>query len=378
MLNHKQNDSSPFTKSPKIRRKIVDFTTTDKEPYHHQPSVIDRARLTLFNLTDIWKSKIDSNKVNKSCDSIAANRKALDVLTVWTKNRRSPSADPAYSTKSHKRNLFIENGDDERWYIDSTNMYAKLTNGKSKSKCHDGGIDKGKHKHKQVKESRMHARRRSYDGELNQLCFDVKNDVQLPKMRHRRRSWDNLAYNPNDQQCYANKMLTSDRKRDKIAENHPSISKARLKFKKIKTCDDLYANEIVREKPIKVLKRQTSVVPIITINDCGGGGGGGVNGGGHSGGGDKADSYTTEASAARDRKKSKSNDKTNESSGETTTKPKKKLSFREPVIFNEKLKELRTKHSLKNQSSSEDDEKFVSTELMEISQMPLEVQKCME
>lgn len=366
MLNHKQSDPSTFTKSPKIRRKIVDFTTSDKEPYHqHHPSVIDRARLTLFNLTDIWKSKIDSNKVNKSCDSIAANRKALDVLTAWTRNRRSPSAEPVHATKSHKRNLFIENGDDERWYIDSTKMYAKFTNGRSKSKCHDGGVDKGKHKHRQVKESKMHARRRSYDGELNQLCFDVKNDVQMPKMRHRRRSWGNLAYDPNDDQCYANKMLTGDRKRDKIVENHPSISKARLKFKKIKTCDDLYANEIVREKPIKVLKRQTSVVPIITINDCGGGGGGGISA--------NSDSRSTEAAVLRDTRKSKCDDKTNETSGETTAKPKKKLSFREPVIFNEKLKELRAKHSAKNQSSSEDDEKFISSELMDISQVPLEV-----
>ncbi|XP_055322277.1 capon-like protein isoform X2 [Sitodiplosis mosellana] len=356
MLNHKQNDPSPFTKSPKIRGKIVDFTS-DKEPYHHQPSVIDRARLTLFNLTDIWKSKIDSNKVNKSCDSIAANRKALDVLTVWTRHRRSPSAEPAYSTKSHKRSLFIENGDDERWYIDSSKTYAKLANGKSKSKCHDGS-DKGKNKHKQLKESKMHARRRSYDGELNQLCFDVKSGVRLPKMRHRRRSWGNLACDPNDDQCYANKMLTSDRKRDKIVENHPSISKARLKFKKIKTCDDLYANEIVREKPIKVLKRQTSVVPIITINDCGNGGGGCI----------------AEQPAAKDTKKSKCDEKANESSGEPTTKPKKKLSFREPVIFNEKLKELRAKHSAKNQSSSEDEEKIVSNESMDMSQVPLESQ----
>lgn len=349
MLNHKQNDPSPFSKSPKIRRKI-DFT--DKE--YHQPSVIDRARLTLFNLTDIWKSKIDSNKVNKSCDSIAANRKALDVLTVWTRHRRSPSAEPAYTTKSHKRSLFIENGDDERWYIDSSKTYAKLSNGKNKSKCHDAA-DKGKSKHKQLKESsKMHTRRRSYDGDLNQLCYDVKSDIQLPKVRHRRRSWGNLECDPNDDQCYANKMYTSDRKRDKCIENQQNIAKARLKFKKVKTCDDLYANEIVREKPIKVLKRQTSVVPIITINDCGSGGGGG---------------HTIDPPPAIDTKKSKSN----ESSGETTTKPKKKLSFREPVIFNEKLKELRAKHSAKNHSSSEDDEKIVSNESMDISQVPLEV-----
>lgn len=360
MLNHKQNDPSPFTKSPKIRRKI---DLTDKE--YHQPSVIDRARLTLFNLTDIWKSKIDSTKVNKSCDSIAANRKALDVLTVWTRHRRSPSAEPTYTTKSHKRNLFIENGDDERWYIDSSKTYAKLVNGKSKSKCHDS-IEKGKHKHKQIKESKMHVRRRSYDGELNQLCYEVKSEVQLPKIRHRRRSWGNLAYDPNDDQCYANKMYTTDRKRDKIIENHQNISKARLKFKKIKTCDDLYANEIVRERPIKVLKRQTSVVPIITINDCG------------SGGGDGNDGCTTESPPAKDIKKTKCDEKPNGISSETKVKPKKKLSFREPVIFNEKLKELRAKHStkVKNQSSSssEDDEKFVSNESMDISQVPLEVE----
>lgn len=365
MLNHKQNDPSPFTKSPKIRRKI-DYTA-DKE--YHSPSVIDRARLTLFNLTDIWKSKIDSNKVNKSCDSIAANRKALDVLTLWTKHRRSPSAEPVYSKKSHKtRSLFIENGDDERWYSDSCKTSAKLSNGKSKSKCHD--VDKGKHKHKQVKEQKMHTLRRSYDGELNQLCYDVKSEVQMPKIRHRRRSWGNLAYDPNDDQCYANKMYVSDRKREKTVENHQSIAKARLKFKKIKTCDDLYANEIVRDKPIKVLKRQTSVVPIITINDCGGGSGGGDVGG-----------CTTEPPPAIDTKKSKCDEKPNENSGgETTTaKPKKKLSFREPVIFNEKLKELRAKHSAKNHSSSEEDvEKIITNHSIDISQVPLEVEKCME
>lgn len=340
MLNHK--DLSPFTKSPKIHRRKIDFT--EKE-YH--PSVIDRARLTLFNLTDIWKSKIDSNKVNKSCDSpISANRKALDVLTVWTRHRRSPSAEPTYSTKSHKRSLFIENDNDEcYWHIDNKSYATKMSNGKNKSKCHDAS-DKGKSKHKLNKEIKLHKRRRSYDGDLNQLEYNGKNEVHLPKLRHRRRSWGNLAFNIDKDPSYANKMYAMDRKREKFIENYQNIGKARLKFKKTKTCDDLYANEMVKEKPTKVLKRQTSVVPIITIDDCGDG----------------------------DGKKSNADEKQSDSPKETKNKPKKKLSFREPVIFNEKLKELRSKHTTKNHSSSEDDEQInVSNESMDVSQVQLEV-----
>lgn len=353
MLNHRQNDPSPFTKSPKIRRKC-DFTGKE-----YQPSVIDRARLTLFNLTDIWKSKIDSNKVNKSCDSIAANRKALDVLTVWTKHRRSPSAEPVYSAKSsHKRSLFIENGDDERVHIDSKS-YSRMVNGKTKTKCYDAS-DKAKHKQKSTKDAKSNARQRSYDDGLNDLSdlndvnFDCKSDIQMLKMRHRRRSWGNLAYNTNEMdQCYANKMYATDRKREKIVENHHNIAKARLKFKKVKTCDDLYANEMVKEKSTKLLKRQTSVVPIITINDFGG-----------------------DAAPSTIDRHSKCDEKPNESANEKA-KPKKKLSFREPVIFNEKLKELRAKHSTKNNRNSssdeQDDEQIISNESMDISQVPLEV-----
>lgn len=357
MLNRKQNDVPAFGKSPKVRRKI-DYTERE-----YQPSVIDRARSTLFNLTDIWKSKIDANKVNnKACDSMSANRKALDVLTVWARHRRSPSADPTLFTKSHhNRNLFIENGTNEYWRnsIDSSS-YVKTINGINKSKSNDVS-DRKKYRYRQrtaktnnimSNELTVYTRRRSFDTRLNKLNFgEIDYISEMPTLRHRRRSWDRLTPEVFHEQCYVNKMYSDDREHKKEMDNQTCIVNARLKFKKIKTCDDLYVNEIAEKKPIKVLKRQTSVVPIITINDC-----------------------DYEQSAIVDEKKLTTRQLmiTNE-----TTKPRKKLSFREPVIYDEKLKELREKHSgAKNHSNSQerdDEENSISNESLDINQVPLEV-----
>lgn len=342
MLNRKQNDLHEFTNSSKFRHKI---NFTEREC---QPSVIDRARLTLFNFTDIWKSKIDANKVNKSCESMTANRKAFDVLTAWTKHRRSPSAEPpppAHSIKPHKRGALIENGD------------IHIIAGKNKSKCNDIGERSGKSKHKRnnksnhsSRDSMIYTRRRSFDGELNEMYCD-KDRTQLPTMRHRRMSWGNLMHESIDNQCYASKIYANNSKREKRDDSQLSVAKARLKFKKIKTCDDLYANQIAREKPIKVFKRQTSVVPIITINDC---------------------DYEHSTKVAT-RKTRDDDEKMNEVRSETAI-PRKKLSFREPVVFNEKLKELRAKHSTKNHSNA--DERIgekICNDSMDISRVPLEV-----
>lgn len=387
MLNRQQNDLSSFEKSPKIRRKI-NFPNRE-----YQPSVIDRARLTLFNLTDIWKSKIDTHKVQKPCDSpVTANRRALDVLTVWAKHKRSPSAEPAHSVKSNKRNAFIENHVNEHWRSDGK-TYIKIVNTKgNRSRCNSSVPEKSKYKYKSSnninnngiddlsKKSSAYLRQRSYDAGLNYLNengihHDDYNDDNhhddalrynstLPKQRQRRRSWDTIiAPEMFDSQCYANKTYCDDRKhgeKGKVVDNNASILKARLKFKKIKTCDDLYANEIATKKPIKLLKRQTSVVPIITINDC------------------DSQPLSTVADVA---KKSNANEQQMDGpppspspSNRDTIKPRKKLSFREPVIFNEKLRELREKHSTKNQSNSQvqndDGEKSSSNESMDISQVP--------
>lgn len=383
MLTRQKNDLSCLEKSPKIRRK---FDVPEREC---QPSVIDRARLTLFNLTDIWKSKIDTHKVHKSCGSpVTANRKALDVLAVWSKHRRSPSAEPA----SHKRSASIENHTNEHWRSDGK-TYIKILNGKSiKSKCNSLAADKSKptflsnsnvNKYQiddLSKESSVYWRQRSYDAGLN---YVNRNDKQhdyddgtssnsaLPKQRPRRRSWGALIPSEMlENRFYANKTYCENRKRGekpKSNDNHASVVKARLKFKKIKTCDDLYANANASKKPIKLLKRQTSVLPIITVDDC--------------------DSQPS-ANAVGVAKKPNANEQQSDGrpplpspspqpspvSTNDTIKPRKKLSFREPVIFNEKLQELREKHSIKNQSTahvqSDDGEKCSSNESMDISQVP--------
>lgn len=393
MLNRQPNDLSSFEKSPKVRRKI-DFP--DRE---YQPSVIDRARLTLFNLTDIWKSKIDTHKMQKSYDSpVTANRKALDVLTIWAKHRRSPSAEPAHSTKPTKRSSFIENHVNERWRSDGK-TYIKIVNTKSsKSRLSTAIPDKSKprylssndindHGTGDVSEGiSVHRRQGSYDSRLNHLnnsdihrpdnsendnhpIETVSYNHTLPKQRQRRRSLGTImpVEMLDNNRCYANKMYCDNRKRGekaKLADNQASVVKARLKFKKIKTCDDLYANEIVAKKPIKLLKRQTSVVPIITINDCD------TQPPSTAGG----DVTVTKKSNADEQRMDGPPPSPTPSSSHNTVKPRKKLSFREPVILNEKLRELREKHSTKNQSNSQvqndDGEKSSSNESMDFSQVP--------
>lgn len=387
MLNRQQSELSNCEKSPKIRRKI-DFP--DRE---YQPSVIDRARLTLFNLTDLWKSKIDAHKMQKSYDSsVTANRKALDVLTIWARHRRSPSAEPTQSTKSSKRSSFIENHVNERWRSDGK-TYIKIVNAKSNKSNHTTAItDKSKHRYSSSNNINNHGdvpnmsvcrRQGSYDTGLNKLNtngvhrdYDSDGNKQrynstLPKQRQRRQSLNTITPTEtiDNKQCYANKTYCDDRKRSekaKTVDNQMSILKARLKFKKIKTCDDLYANETVTKKPIKLLKRQTSVVPIITINDC--------------------DSHpsSTAAGDVTMTKKSHADEQLMDgpppsptptsSPSNDTAKPRKKLSFREPVVLNEKLRELREKHSTKNHSNSQvqndDGEKSSSNESMDIDQVP--------
>lgn len=394
MLHCQKTDALSLEKSPKFRRKI------DVSEREYQPSVIDRARLTLLNLTDIWKSKIDTHKVHKSFDSpVTANRKALDVLTVWAKHRRSPSAESAHSKMLHKRNSSIENHVNEHWRSDGK-TYIKIVNAKaSKSKCNSLTSDKSKHKFQSNTNlnknemgnnlsdvSHVYWRQRSYDAGLNHLNKNgmhyVDNDDDYadamdyhfawPKQRQRRRSCGTLMPSEMlDNRFYANKTYCDDRKRGekpKLIDNQiASVVKARLKFKKIKTCDDLYANENAIKKPMKLLKRQTSVLPIITVDDC--------------------DSQAPPLDIVEVAKKpnvdepqkdrrpplpppsSSSPLPTND-----TTKPRKKLSFREPVIYNEKLQELREKHSLNNQSNAQvqidDGEKSGSAELMDISQVP--------
>lgn len=324
MLNHKHNESSAYSKSPRMARKM-DY------PEKEYQSVIDRARLTLFNLTDIWKSKIDANKMNKSCESIAVNRKALDVLTVWTRHRRSPSMETGTSPKPTKKSLYIENSDGERWRVDNkTSMVKVSSHGKCKPKSRNHS-DKGKHKPKYpidlAKGSGIHqsARRRSYDAGLNHMSFDSKCDARHSNIRQSRLSWQSLtndAYNLNS----AQKSQVDPNQTANGATNPECMVKARPKFKKTNTCDDLYANT-GNEKPIKVLKRQTSVLPIITINDCG-----------------------------AEHSQIDSHKKTDEKLIDKSGKPRKKLSFREPVVLNEKVKELREKHSAQNNSDTKKEE----------------------
>lgn len=314
MLNNKRNESLPFTKSPKMAQKI-DY------PEKEYQSVIDRARLTLFNLTDIWKSKIDPNKVNKSCESIAVNRKALDVLTVWTKHRRSPSAEIGATPK---KSLYIENGDGERWRLDKK-ACIKVAHSKTKPKSRNL-FDKGKPK-SMARGTAIQTRRRSYDAGLNQLSFESQCDFRFANNRQSRLSWESLI-DENDNAFF--KSQVNPNKSENCSKNQDSIVKARLKFKKTKTYDDLYVNVANDHKSIKVLKRQTSVLPIITINDC-----------------DHVHS-NFDAHKQPDKKMTEPTDK--------SIKPRKKLSFREPVVLNEKVKELREKHSIKNEINPKKEE----------------------
>lgn len=310
MLNQKRKEFAEFSKLHNKSDRHIDYPTKDI-----QPSVINRARLTLFNLTDIWKSKIEANKINKSCDSITANRKALDALNVWTRHRRLVAAEK----KSTAATAYFS---DENDYYEPI---ASTLNRKNKHKSHYDSNDRttNKQKHKRVPDdryiqlsriyqnSKICERRKSFDAGINQ--FDDIDDyiddsqMELVTNRQRRRSWDHLPYDDPINNYRNGKHSMDFGKKEKSKEKHQTtVVKARMKFKKIKTSDDLYANMTLKNKPIKVLNRQSSVVPIITINDC-----------------------------------DKDLDKVNERFIENKEKPRKKLSFREPVVLSEKLAKYR-------------------------------------
>lgn len=335
MLNHKQQQQHEFTDITKV-----------KSGKGLQSSVMDRLRLTIFNLTDIWNSKIEANKLNKSSDTtITANRKALDVLNVWTKHRRSPSTEPRFQTHKEK-DLYSENN------------FKKLSNDKNKYKSHNGleKFNKQQHKHdckvssNQSNQYEIHARRRSFDFGLNQIN-DFEDSIRLTSSKRRRGSYGNLPRQINIDQINVNKKHTENRKYDKMSESQQTLIKARLKFKKIRTSDDLYADAMKKSKSsTKILNRQSSVLPIITINDFG-----------------------NDCNSNNDKINRNDNNKYSERANDIE-KPRKKLSFREPVVSNDKLKKVKTSPRISRQKTNDNKHEnnketvsTISTDLLETS-----------
>lgn len=336
MLNHKQQQQ---------QHEFTDITKV-KSGKGLQSSVMDRLRLTIFNLTDIWNSKIEANKLNKSSDkTITANRKALDVLNVWTKHRRSPSTEPRCQTHKEK-DLYSENN------------FKKLSNDKNKYKSHNGleMFNKQQHKHdskvssNQSKQYEIHARRRSFDFGLNQIN-DFEDSIRLTSSKRRRGSYGNLPRQINIDQINVNKKHTENRKYEKMLESQQTLIKARLKFKKIRTSDDLYVDAMKKSKSSsKILNRQSSVLPIITINDFG-----------------------NDCDSNNDKINRNDNNKYSEKANDIE-KPRKKLSFREPVVSNDKLKKVKTSPRISRQKTNDNKHEnnketvsTISTDLIETS-----------
>lgn len=314
---------------------------------------MDRARLTLFNITDIWKSKIKANKLEKSNDKINVNRRALNVLNVWAWPRRSPSTHQstpnAFTQQRNTNSNHEENADAKHHHHHHRQQHAGHSiivsiENKNKTKPNNLIEKNAKHKGKHcvsdgdAKPNNMVTRRKSLE-----LCINHMHDMEHMVPLHRRRgSWGSIAIPKRKNLTSAIKHRTATCNGKPNSDGQSVQPKNRIKLKiKSKSRDDASIDSIKAVKSSKILKRQTSVVPIITINDF-----------------DRScDSNSLDKIIG----------KKHDECENVLRKPRKKLSFREPIVSNETLQRYRSSSASQRRvvKNNENCTKIERTELID-------------
>lgn len=326
MLNHKQTIHTDISASGKSDKTL-------------QTNVLDRARLTLFNITDIWKSKIHANKLDKPNDKSNANRRALNVLNVWARHRRSPTpVEPPLNACSHNhqqhhnhrqhrhsrhhhaasqqmhteiyttaserhaaRSVFVSNENKTNKHKPNNNTCApKTARRKNKQNVvtdYNGDIHD------------MLTRRRSFDLGVNHVQHDIDHMMPLLSSLHRRRSsCDSIL------SVQKEKHAGRTNRTNRIVQQFDGKSTGKTKSRDA----DVALAEPRNSRSLRTLTRQSSILPTIRVNDFG-----------------------VDCNLNIDKRMSESKNG-DESDGHVRKPRKKKLSFREPVVFNEQLQQLRS------------------------------------
>lgn len=356
MLNQSQRHEHmplPSDFSPKSQRR-AELTIK-----HFQIGVVGRARSTLNTWADAWKSKIDHSS---KPTSPVLNRRALDVLNVWPRQKRSASASRTQSDSPTDPNKnFLELNNNQNLRGSSCTNLTCLNN--SFDNAHDKrssfisesrnrkSQQKSTSKHSNDKENNVHlplssnfkkmcmdrfsrlrsfelddllphrktklgTLRRSYDENLNQ-SHDVE-DIVTPTHNQQRRKSLNVSLSDDEQTRSTRRNDARKKTHGKPTELKQTVVKARLKLQKIKTSDDIVLNKSNSMTRPSILYRQSSVTPI-----------------------------SPSAHDSSDEMQSALKQQTTYGSKSSAllppTKPRKKLSFREPVVCGRNFENFHSK-----------------------------------
>lgn len=253
----------PLAMSPKSRRR-AEYAVKQL-----QTGMMGRARSTITSLADIWKSKSDvGNKVNP-------NRRTLDVLNVWSRQRRSASATRSPDDVENNK-ILMENNNQRNYRGTSfTNLNCvpdsgipngrHTMNGSSK----ENGANKVSAAQKPKKKSIKHFPR------IKSCEFDddlVKSDPRrsseenrnhsngLSGQERRQRSWFRSSSDEDSKWSLENGKISN----LKLVGKQETIVKARLKFQKFKANDDIVLNKTTEMIRPGILYRQNSAAPMLT------------------------------------------------------------------------------------------------------------------
>lgn len=349
MLNRCERETAtvapvPLSMSPKSRRR-AEYTVKQL-----QTGMIGRARSTITSLADIWKSKTDVNA------KVSTNRRTLDVLNVWSRERRSASATrspvdiennkvlmennhrnyrgTSYTNLNCDPDLHVPNGRTSNGSAKENSAHARPTALKSKKK----GLQRfSRIKSCEYEDERVKSDfRRSFEDNLN--------GFNEPNRREKRpKSWFRSSSDEDRYRTPENGRIGNLKSMGK----QETVVKARLKFQKFKANDDIVLNKTTEMIRPGILYRQNSAAPMLTTETI-----------------------------DLERKPPKQPSKNSLTADEP--KPRKKLSFREPVVSSQDYDNFKSKtlpkaeYLLKQYSRRES----ITRKESELDDLKLEVSIC--
>lgn len=317
MPNHYERETVtvaavPLAMSPKSRRRA------EYAVKHLQTGMMGRARSTITSLADIWKSKSDvGTKVN-------SNRRTLDVLSVWSRQRRSASATRS-PDEVEKNKVLMENNNQRNYRGTSyTNLNCAPDSGISNGRhtlngsTKENGASKGSAAQKPKKKGIKHYPRiKSFEFDDDIVKSDFRRSSEenlnivneLSGQERRQKSWFRSSSDDDTNRSVENGKISN----LKMIGNQETIVKARLKFQKFKANDDIVLNKTTEMIRPGILYRQNSAAPMLTTETI--------------------DLQRKPPIQAITKKCLKIDE----------PKPRKKLSFREPVVSNQDYENFKSK-----------------------------------
>lgn len=324
MLNHCEREATtvaamPLSMSPKSRRR-AEYTIKQL-----QTGMMVRARSTITSLAEIWKSKSDVvNGTNKS----TSNHRTLDVLHVWSRQRRSASATRSQSESEDNKVLMENNNRNYRGTsytnLNSVTADSHISNGRTSSDStkENGTIKVATPQKPKKKCLKRFSRLKSFECDDDRHSKLTSTDMCRPSFEENLNDLNKLHRSERGHKSWLVSSSDDDQHKTKSAEHgkitnwksigkQETVVKARLKLQKCKANDDIVLNKTTEMIRPGILYRQNSAAPMLTI-----------------------DSIDLVRKPVQASKKSLAVDE---------AKPRKKLSFREPVVSSPEYDNFKSK-----------------------------------